>query len=649
MRASYAGATSRGASGTCTTGQLGDEEVAAQKLGLGSGTKAGTFVSCSRFELPRLLHWLTPVVAEPRANPERPLPAATFEWAAAHGEHAARKDPVMLTSNQLRSEYLEFFGRRGHAVIPSASLVPANDPTVLFTTAGMHPLVPNLLGEPHPAGARLVNVQKCIRTGDIDLIGDDTHLTFFEMLGNWSLGDYYREDAIRWSFEFLVDRLKLPVHRIGVTCFAGDDEVPRDDDSATLWRSLGIEQVRFLGRDDNWWGPAGTSGPCGPDTEMFFITEDGRWIEIWNDVFMGYTKLPSGAIERLPRSNVDTGMGLERTLSVINGLSSVYEVDTVAPIHAATGDRVVTDHLRAACFLIADGVVPSNKDRGYVLRRLLRRCLLSSRALPSHLVVDTLGDVYPELVRERSAITDVVDGERTRFDRAVAQGERALRNVRVLHGKTAFDLFQTHGIPLEITLELARKSNVVIDREDFERALGEHRELSRTTSSGAFAGGLADGSEEIVRYHTLTHMLQAALREVLGDQVIQRGSNITSERLRFDFACDRKPTPEELARVEGLVNAWLSLDLEVTRSSMTEREARALGAIGAFGEKYVDPVSVYTIRDRERVLSREFCGGPHVAKLPRGTLQITREQGLSAGVRRIKAVFQTFGSTGGTG
>ncbi|HTL36438.1 MAG TPA: alanine--tRNA ligase [Kofleriaceae bacterium] len=550
----------------------------------------------------------------------------------------------MLTSKQLRNHYLEFFGQRGHAVIPSASLVPANDPTVLFTTAGMHPLVPSLLGEPHPAGTRLANVQKCIRTGDIDLVGDDTHLTFFEMLGNWSLGDYYREDAIRWSFEFLVERLGLPLSRLGVTCFAGDNDVPRDDESAALWRQLGIEQIRFLGRDDNWWGPAGTTGPCGPDTEMFFITDDGRWIEIWNDVFMGYTKLPDGTFQPLPRLNIDTGMGLERTLVAINGLASVYEVDTVAPIQAVTGDRVLTDHLRAACFMLADGVVPSNKDRGYVLRRLLRKCLLLSRGrtLPSGTVVDVLGDVYPELVRERDTIAATIGDERVRFERAVAQGERALRGVRVLDGKVAFDLFQTHGIPFEITLELARSTGTSIDREDFDRALAEHRDLSRTTSSGSFAGGLADRSDEIVRYHTLTHLLQASLRKVLGDHVIQRGSNITRERLRFDYAHDRKPSPEELSRVEALVNDWLTCDLEVTRTSMTEREARSLGAIGAFGEKYSDPVSVYTISDRATgdVISREFCGGPHVTSMPRGRLRIAREQALAAGVRRIKAVLE---------
>jgi alanyl-tRNA synthetase len=550
----------------------------------------------------------------------------------------------MLTSKQLRNHYLEFFGERGHAVLPSASLVPANDPTVLFTTAGMHPLVPNLLREPHPAGTRLANVQKCVRTGDVDLIGDDTHLTFFEMLGNWSLGDYYREDAIRWSFEFLVERLALPVDRIGVTCFAGDDDVPRDVESATLWQKLGIQHVRFLGRDDNWWGPAGATGPCGPDSEMFFIANDGRWIEIWNDVFMGYTKLATGEIVELPCVNVDTGMGLERTLVALGGLTSVYEVDTVAPIYAATGDRVITDHLRAACFLIADGVAPSNKDRGYVLRRLLRRCLLLARGkpLPSEVVVETLGDVYPELVRERDAIAMTIQDERQRFDRAVAQGERALRGVRMLDGKVAFDLFQTHGIPFEITLELARASGTAIDREDFERAFAEHRALSRTTSSGTFAGGLADHSAEIVRYHTLTHLLQAALRRVLGAHVIQRGSNITGQRLRFDFTHDRKLSGDELARVEALVNEWLARDLEITRATMSERQARELGAIGAFGEKYTDPVSVYTVTDRAtgEVISREFCGGPHVTSAPTGRFRIAREQALAAGVRRIKGVLE---------
>jgi alanyl-tRNA synthetase len=560
-------------------------------------------------------------------------------------------------------------------VIPSASLVPANDPSVLFTTAGMHPLVPHLLGEPHPAGARLVNVQKCVRTGDIDEIGDDTHLTFFEMHGNWSLGDYFRDAAIRWSFEFLTDRhwLGLPLDRLGVTCFAGDDQVPRDVESARLWQQLGLppERIVFLGRDDNWWGPAGKTGPCGPDTEIFFWVgaepaptafdpHDRRWFEIWNNVFMGYSKSATGGIEPLARANVDTGMGLERTLVALNGLRSVYEVDTVAPlfddlralISSEDDARVMTDHLRAACFMIADGIGPSNKDRGYVVRRLLRRCMVLARrlALPAEWyrrgverVVEVLGPHYAELGPRRDAITSTIDDEQRKFERAVAQGLKALRAVATLDGEVAFDLFQTHGIPLELTLELARSTGMHVDPDDFDAAFERHRALSRTTSGGAFAGGLADHSREIVRYHTLTHLLHAALRRVLGTHVIQRGSNITRERLRFDFSHDRKLSPDELARVEALVNGWLARDLSVTRAVMSETEARGLDAIGAFGDKYGETVSVYTISDTAtgEVISREFCGGPHVGS-PRvelaGRFRIVREQAVSDGIRRIRAL-----------
>jgi alanyl-tRNA synthetase len=583
-----------------------------------------------------------------------------------------------ITSTELRAKYLAFFVAKGHAVIPSASLVPANDPCVLFTTAGMHPLVPHLLGEPHPAGARLVNAQKCVRTGDIDDIGDDTHLTFFEMLGNWSLGDCFRDDAIRWSCEFLTDErwLGLPIDRLGVTCFAGDDEVPRDVESARLWHELGLpaERIVFLGRDDNWWGPAGKTGPCGPDTEIFFWVgaepaptafdpHDKRWFEIWNNVFMGYLKPAAGRIEPLARANVDTGMGLERTLVALNGLRSVYEVDTVAPlfqelralITTEHDSRVMTDHLRAACFMIGDGVAPSNKDRGYVVRRLLRRCMVLARqhALPAEWyrcgverVVEVLGTHYAELRPRRDAIASTIDDEQRKFDRAVAQGLRALSAVSTLDGEVAFDLFQTHGIPFELTLELASSTDKHVDRDDFEAAFERHRSLSRTTSSGTFAGGLADHSAEIVRYHTLTHLLHAALRSVLGTHVIQRGSNITRDRLRFDFSYDRKLSPDELARREAVVNGWLARDLGVTRAVMSEREARRLGAIGAFGEKYGETVSVYTITDTAtgEVIGREFCGGPHV-QAPRselaGRFRIVREQAVSDGIRRIRALLTT--------
>jgi len=589
-----------------------------------------------------------------------------------------------ITSTELRSKYLAFFVERGHAVIPSASLVPANDPTVLFTTAGMHPLVPYLLGEPHAAGTRLVNVQKCVRTGDIDAIGDATHLTFFEMLGNWSLGDYFRDDAIRWSFEFLTDPrwLGLPIDRLGVTCFAGDTHVPRDDDSVRIWRALGMpaSRIQLLGRDDNWWGPAGATGPCGPDTEIFYWTaaepvpvtldvRDARWVEIWNNVFMGYTQTasaapsgaPSGAIERLAHANVDTGMGLERTLVALGGLASVYEVDTMAPLvrelsTLASRDaphelRVLADHLRAACFMIGDGVGPSNKDRGYVLRRLIRRCGLVAQQLDmprtwyetAIVAVETmLGDVYSEL--RTPAIASGFAQELERFERTLAKGLTEIRKLRVLDGKAAFDLFQTYGFPFELTLEVAQASGATIDRDGFRAELDRHRERSRTTGGGTFRGGLADHSTEIVRYHTLTHLLQASLRAVLGDHVIQRGSNLTAERLRFDYSHDGKPTPEQLREVERIVNDWLVRELVVNRDTMTEPEARVLGAIGAFGEKYGGTVTVYSIVDAstDALISREFCGGPHVTSGDelRGTFRITREQAISAGIRRIKAVFE---------
>ncbi|MCE9578783.1 MAG: alanine--tRNA ligase [Deltaproteobacteria bacterium] len=578
-----------------------------------------------------------------------------------------------ITSSHLRARFLAFFEDKRHVAIPSAPLVPANDPTVLFTTAGMHPLVPYLLGAPHPAGTRLVDVQKCVRTGDIDAVGDDTHLTFFEMLGNWSLGDYYRDDAIRWSFEFLTAPawLGLPLARLGVTCFAGDDRVPIDRDSARLWEALGIApaRIQFLGRDDNWWGPAGRTGPCGPDTEIFYWVGDApapdtldvadrRWVEIWNNVFMGHAQTAAGEIVPLARVNIDTGMGLERTLVALGGLSSVYEIDTVQPLHACLRAlavhpderalRIVTDHLRAACFLIADGVAPSNKDRGYVLRRLLRRSIVFARqlGLPADWyarglarLVDALGATYPELT---GPIAPVIAEEVSRFERTIAAGLREIARRPALDGAVAFDLFQTHGFPLELIREIAAASGKPVDETGFARELERHRERSRTVAAGAFAGGLADHGEQLVRYHTLTHLLQAALREVLGAHVIQRGSNITHERLRFDFSHDGKPAPAELAQVEARVNAWLARDLVVERATMTEPEARAQGAIGAFGERYGETVSVYTVRDpaTDEVVSREFCGGPHVTATRAlvGQFRILREQAVATGVRRIKAV-----------
>jgi alanyl-tRNA synthetase len=587
-----------------------------------------------------------------------------------------------ITASELRSRYLDFFAQRGHAVIPSASLVPANDPTVLFTTAGMHPLVPYLLGEAHPSGRRLANVQKCMRTGDIDVIGDDTHLTFFEMLGNWSLGDYGRDEAIRWSFEFLTGAswLALPPERLGVTCFAGDDEVPADRESAAIWAGLGVppERIALLGRDDNWWGPAGQTGPCGPDTEIFYWVgagptprridvTDRRWVEIWNNVFMQYTVTATGTIAPLPVVNVDTGMGLERTLVALGGLRSVYEIDTTRPLidtlraltsTSAPGQdgklRIMTDHLRAACFVIADGIGPSNKDRGYVLRRLLRRTILFARQL------GMTGDWYRSAIAcveatfrgthlalsdsDAVAIRTTLADEAARFERTLEVGLRVLGKRSALDGKVAFDLFQTYGFPFELTRELAAASGKPLDEDGFRAELERHRERSRTTSAGAFAGGLADHCAEIVRYHTLTHLLQAALRQVLGDHVVQRGSNITRERLRFDFSHHGKLTAEQVERVQALVNDWLARRLVVERATMSEATARSLGAIGAFGEKYGETVSVYTITDGDtgEVVSREFCGGPHVASADElgGQFRIVREEAVSSGIRRIKAVLE---------
>jgi alanyl-tRNA synthetase len=582
-----------------------------------------------------------------------------------------------ITASELRSRYLAFFAGHGHVAIPSASLVPADDPTVLFTTAGMHPLVPYLLGEPHPAGSRLVDVQKCVRTGDIDAVGDDTHLTFFEMLGNWSLGDYGRAESIAWSFEFLTgDRwLGLPVERLGVTCFGGDGDLAADLEAPRIWERLGVapERIARLGKGDNWWGPAGRTGPCGPDTEIFvwvgaapppraLDVADRRWVEIWNNVFMDHTIGADGSAAPLARVNVDTGMGLERTLVALNGLGSVYEVDTVRPLldalrglagsGAAAGKlRVLTDHLRAACLLIADGVEPSNKDRGYVLRRLLRRGLViaTQLGLPATwhetavaTVIRTLGDAYPELAAHPGRIDGVIAVEIGKFERTLAHGLRILGRRATLDGRAAFDLFQTYGFPFELVRELAAAEGRHVDEDGFRAELERHRERSSTTSAGAFAGGLADGSPAIVRHHTLTHLLQAALRQVLGDHVAQRGSNLTRDRLRFDFAHPAKLSAAEVGRAQDLVNGWIERGFVVERAVMRAPEARALGALGAFGERYGEVVSVYSIADRDTgaILSREICGGPHVASAAElgGRLRIVREEAIAAGIRRIKAV-----------
>src|SRR3989339_332781 len=578
-----------------------------------------------------------------------------------------------MTSLELRKKFLEFFATKGHKVIPSASLVPANDPTVLFTTAGMHPLVPYLLGEEHHAGKRLASAQKCIRTGDIEEVGDDTHLTFFEMLGNWSLGDYWKEDAIAWSFEFLTDKkwLGLPVEKLAISCFAGDKDAPQDNESAELWQKLGIpqERIAFLGKEDNWWGPAGLTGPCGPDTEMFYWTggelapkvfdpKDKRWFEIWNDVFMQYNKTEAGAYEPLKQKNVDTGMGLERTLAALNGNKSVYETELFVPIMDEVkkilqtidvkSQRIISDHIKASVFLLSDGVKPSNKDRGYILRRLIRRAVFrgykNDRNFDSkkeksiaQVILEIYSDNYQEFEQEdkRAGILDDISLETRKFRATIEKGSKEADK-----GTSPFILFTSYGIPIELTQEIAEEKGGKIDLEKFNEDMKKHQELSRTSSAGQFKGGLADHSEIITRLHTVTHLMNAALRKVLGDHVWQKGSNITKERTRFDFTHSEKMTDEQKSKVEELVNSWIERDLTVKKEVMPLEQAKQLNAIGVFGEKYAETVSVYTVMDPKNgeVISREFCGGPHVEHTGViGQFKILKEEAVAAGIRRIKA------------
>jgi alanyl-tRNA synthetase len=599
---------------------------------------------------------------------------------------------ITMTSAELRKKYIEFFRAKGHTPIPSASLIPENDPSVLFTTAGMHPLVPYLLGEPHPGGKRLVSVQRCIRTGDIDEVGDAAHLTFFEMLGNWSLGDYFKNDAIAWSFEFLTKELKLPIEKLAVSCFAGDADAPRDEESAALWESLGIPRSRiaYLPKSDNWWGPAGETGPCGPDTEMFYWTGEGvapadfqashadvRWVEIWNDVFMQYRKTEQGTFEPLAQKNVDTGMGLERTVAVVNG-KDMFLIDTMAPLIRKVeelsgkkyifekGDlgydempscwtetmrsmRVIVDHIRSAVFILGDerGVTPSNVGQGYVLRRLIRRAVRYGKMLGitsaftaavGEEVVRAFGTEYPELSKNIQTITTELTAEEEKFAVALEKGLREFSRLTSVDGKVAFDLYQSYGFPLELTEELSRERGFTVDPAVFAAEFKKHQELSRTASAGQFKGGLADSSEEVTKLHTATHLLHQALIDVVGGTIDQKGSNITAERLRFDFACPRKVTAEELQRVEALVNNKVAADLPVTFEMLTVAEAKERGALGVFEEKYETlggKVKVYSVGD----YSKEICGGPHVEHTGViGKFKILKEEASSAGVRRIKAV-----------
>ena len=594
-----------------------------------------------------------------------------------------------ITAQELRNKYLKFFQSKGHTIIPSASLVPENDASVLFTTAGMHPLVPYLLGQEHPKGTRLFNFQKCIRTGDIEEVGDDTHLTFFEMLGNWSLGDYFKQEAIEWSFEFLTSKeyLGIPLERLAVSVFAGDADAPRDTEAAEKWESLGVnpKRIAYLPKENNWW-IAGTTGPCGPDTEMFYWIDDGtpapenfqktsedkRWVEIWNDVFMQFEKQADGRLVPLKKQNVDTGMGLDRTLAVLNGQRSVYDTEIFKPMFEVVGlgneilsneevrkARVILDHVRASVMIVGDGVEPSNKDRGYVLRRLLRRSMVMARLLNLQgtwlkalvgQVITAYAQAYPYLVEKSENVFAVIEGEQKKFENTLERGLKELgkiikksENVAAnskITGKEAFDVYQTYGIPWEVTAELAEESGFVVDKKEFEIEFKKHQELSRTDSAGQFKGGLASHSDKIVRLHTATHLMNAALRQVLGDEVWQKGSNITEERTRFDFTHGQKMTIEEIESVQAIVNDWIARDLSVKKETLPLAEARKLGAIGVFGEKYPDIVSVYTVFDpkTQEVVSREFCGGPHVEHTGAiGQFKILKEEASSAGVRRIKA------------
>ena len=576
----------------------------------------------------------------------------------------------MVQASDIRKKYLKFFESRGHTIIPSAPLVPENDPTVLFTTAGMHPLVPYLMGQPHPSGKRLVDYQKCVRTDDIEEVGDTFHHTFFEMLGNWSLGDYFKKEAISWSFEFLAQELAIDMDRLYITCFAGDEDAPKDTESAKIWQSLGIppERIYFFGKKDNWWGPAGQTGPCGPDTEMHYDTTQtpcgpdcqpgctcGRFCEIWNDVFMQYNKTVDSKFEKLPKPSVDTGMGLERTTAVLNHLDDNYLTDLWQSIiksiehvsHKKYEDnkksfRIIADHLRAAVFIVSDGVQPSNKERGYILRRLIRRAAVQLKKLettPSesftpvvHSIVHLMKQYYPALDQDQAVVS--IGVEIAKFQSTLDRGLREFNKLEKVTGKAAFDLFQTYGFPIELTIELAKETGQGIDKQEFEHEFIKHQELSRTASKGMFKGGLQDHSETTTKYHTATHLLHQALRDVLGNHVQQKGSNITGERLRFDFSHPAKLSPEQLKQVEDIINAKISANLPVTKHDMPKLKALAEGALAFFPEKYPDVTSVYVIGD----YSRELCGGPHVNSTAEiGKLRITREESAGAACRRIYA------------
>lgn len=591
-----------------------------------------------------------------------------------------------MTSRELRESYLEFFKSKGHAVIPSASLIPENDPSVLFTTAGMHPLVPYLLGQKHPAGKRLCDVQKCVRTGDIDEVGDATHCTFFEMLGNWSLGDYFREESIEFSFEFLTKVLEIPSEKIAVSVFAGDEDCERDEIAAKKWNELGIakDKIFYLPKENNWWY-AGPTGPCGSDTEIFIDTgkepcgEDcspacdcGKYVEIWNNVFMQFNRDKDGNFQPLAQKNVDTGMGLERTICMLNGYKSVYETDLFADVIAKISSlcgkeygkdeedtramRIIADHMRTATFMIGDekGIVPSNVDQGYVLRRLLRRSVRFARQLGmdskelvtiAEMFINKYCDIYTELADNRDKVLAEIAKEEEKFGKTLENGikeiEKVLKFVQngMLNGKTAFRLYDTYGFPIEMTQEICKEKGFGVDIEGYHNAFAEHQKKSQAGAEQKFKGGLADSGEQTTYLHTATHLMLAGLKKVLGrDDIEQKGSNITAERLRFDFNFERPLTEEEKKGVEKFVNDAIARDIPVVCEEMPIEKAREINAVGVFGSRYGEVVKVYTIGD----VDCQICGGPHAERTGQlGEFKIVKEQSSSAGIRRIKAVIDT--------
>ena len=576
----------------------------------------------------------------------------------------------------IKDLFINFFISKGHKQIPSAPVVPENDPSVLFNTAGMQPLIPYLMGEPHPYGTRLCDYQKCIRTNDLDAIGDTTHHTFFEMLGNWSLGDYFKDESISWSFEFLTEHLNIPVERLAVTVFAGNDLIPFDEVSYNKWLSLGIKKERIAKTvEDNFW-IAGTSGPCGPDTEIFYFRsndeipenfdpEDERWVEIWNNVFMQYFKDEAGNVAELPKKNVDTGMGVERVTAILEGVNDNYKssiwsdvIDLISNISNLPYEgneesmRIIADHIRTAVFISADpaGIKPSNTDQGYILRRLIRRAIRHAKKLNidinsnweeqiARLLISKYKKYYSELDSNEAVVLEVLKNEKEKFNRTLEKGLREFAKVsnKDIDGDVAFHLYDTYGFPIELTEELAHDAGINVDVKGFEEKFKAHQELSRTASAGKFKGGLAGNSEIETKYHTATHLLNAALKVVVGLDVHQKGSNITDERMRFDFSCDHKLSDEEKQKTEDLVNEWINEGLDVRVQEMKKEDAIKSGAECMFIEKYPDIVTVYSIGD----VSKELCGGPHVKNTSElGHFKIKKEEASSAGVRRIKAILE---------